>query len=116
MLKPCTGGTGRGDVDCCLQQIASWPIWLALILFIAAYSVIDIASNVLVLPPSDPPPPDGGAVTEVPLTTRYNWNAVLVGIIAGLCAIVKFFIDIGIWFGWLPEKLQALVQKKPPFD
>ena len=91
------------------NKIASWPIWPALILFIAAYSVIDIASNVRVT--TDP-----WAVTEVPLTTRYNWNAVLVGIIAGLCAIVKFFIDIGIWFGWLPEKLQALVQKKPPFD
>ena len=111
MLKPCTGGTGRGDVDCCLQQIASWPIWLALILFIAAYSVIDIASNGRVTTFYDP-----SAVTEVPIKTRYNWTAVLIGIIAGLCATMKFCIDIGIRLGWLPKKLQGLVQKKPPFD
>ena len=93
------------------NKIASWPIWPALILFIAAYSVIDIASNGRVTTFYDP-----WAVTEVPLTTRYNWTAVLVGIIAGLCAIVKFCIDIGTRLGWLPEKLQGLVQKKPPFD
>ncbi len=95
------------------NKIASWPIWPALILFTAAaYSVLSASPDLGDISLRDDP----RRFKLTTATARYNWTAVLVGIIAGLCAIVKFCIDIGTRLGWLPEKLQGLVQKKPPFD
>ncbi len=88
------------------NEITSWPIWLALIPFLVAY----ISGYIAIYGASF-----GGILSlfgfmacfapSAPLTTRQKWIAWLVGIFAGLCAVVKFGIDIGIWFGWLPEKL-----------
>ena len=91
------------------NEIASWPIWPALILFLVAY----ISAYIAIYGASFGG--NGGSLSLLdsmvyfapgkPLTTRQKWIAWLVGIIAGLCAIMKFGIDIGTWFGWLPEKL-----------
>jgi hypothetical protein len=84
------------------NEIASWPTWSVLIIFLVWYIAIYRTSFRDFHTPRGP---RAYRFSDVPLPTRHNWIAWLVGIIAGFCVFEKFCIGLGIWFGWLPEKL-----------